>query len=70
MAKRNIIAELTNEKLELDKKIDSLGEALKNKAKFSISNNQFELLRRQFNAMDMYSRVLHERIVDLQKGRK
>lgn len=68
MAKRNIIAEeLTNEKLELDKKIDLLGEALKNKAKFSISDNQFELLIKQFNAMDAYSRVLYERIIDLQK---
>ena len=70
MAKRNIITELTNEKIELDKKMDSLGGALKNKAKFSISDNQFELLRRQFNAMDVYSRVLHERILDLQKEGK
>ncbi len=70
MVKRNIIAELTNEKLELDKKIDSLDEALKNKEKFGISDNQFELLRRQFNAMDVYSHVLHERIVDLQKEGK
>lgn len=70
MIKRNIIAELTNEKLELDKKIDSLGKALKNRAKFSISDNQFELLRKQFNAMDVYSRVLYERIIDLQKEAK
>lgn len=70
MAKRNVVAELTNEKLELDKKIDSLGEALKNHAKFSISDIQFELLTKQYNAMDRYSHVLYERIADLQKANK
>lgn len=67
MKSRNIIKELTNEKAELDGKIDLLGKALKNKAKFSISDNQFELLRKQFNAMNMYSHVLYKRIVDLEK---
>lgn len=71
---RDIIKELTEEKVELNTKLDKLGKFIKGQvdgsSKVKISNTQFNLLRKQFNAMDMYSHMLYERIVDLQEGDK
>lgn len=63
-----VIEELTEERAELDIKIDKLTGFLKNDPKLGFI--QWDLLHRQSNAMTTYSNILSARIRNLRESKR